>query len=283
MPYDYRVLEVKEIPLDDLVVGQGQARKTNVGREVNELADNIRKIGQLHPIVVCESTVSPGKFEILTGQRRYLACKELGKTHIWATVLDRPVDLEEAKVISFSENLIKTDLPKADVIDMCTYLWKMYGDAKVIADKTGLPAHKVREHVKYISLCQELKDAVDSGAVDQSTALRAQKALEASGEMNPKLALHMAKGLQQCIGTQQTKIVDEVSSSAATTPEEIDEVIRAVKKGPTLVDLRIKLFPEQDRALANYAKTEGMKREDAAQSLIMESLLTRGFLEGDEE
>lgn len=279
MPFDYEILDVKKVPLKDLVIGKGQARKTHVDRELNELADSINKIGQIHPIVVCESSTIPGKFEILTGQRRYLACKELGKEDIWATILDRPVPEDEARVISFAENLIKTDLPKQDIIDVCTYLWKMYGDEKIIAAKTGLPPEKVRENVKYISLHQELRELVDTGTVEMKTALRAQKAMEAVGEVDPDAVVPLAKKLQGCIGTQQAKVVKEVASGAATTIEEIDEVIQSVKKGPTLLDLRIKLFPEQDKALKNYAKEEGMKREDAAQSLIMESLSSKGFLE----
>jgi len=283
MAYDYNIVAVKKVPLKDLVIGKGQARKTHVSRELNELADSIRTIGQIHPIVVCESTLLPGKLEILTGQRRFLACQELGQKDIWATILDRPVPEEEAKVISFAENLIKADLPKQDVIDMCTHFWKIYGDVKIIAEKTGLPPNKVRDNIKYISLITELRELVDSGNVDQNTALRTQKALEAVGEVDPKIAVPLAKKLQGCIGTQQDKIVQEVASGAATTVEEIDEVIDSVKKGPTLVDLRIKLFPEQNKALTNYAKGEGMKREDAAQSLIMESLMSKGFLEELEE
>ncbi len=283
MAYDYKIMAVKELPLKDLFIGKGQSRKTHVSRELTELADSIRTIGQLHPIVVCESSTMPGKYEILTGQRRYLACQELGKEDIWATILDRPIPEEEAKVISFAENIIKTDLPKEDVIDMCTYLWKIYGDHKIIAAKTGLPPEKVRENVKYISLIPELREVVDSGTVEQNTALRAQKALEAVGEVDPDVAVPLAKKLQGCIGAQQAKIVQLVASGAATTVEEIDEVINSVKTGPTLVDLRVKLFPEQNKALSNYAKGEGMKREDAAQSLIMESLASKGFLEEPEE
>ena len=283
MAYDYKIMAVKELPLKDLLIGKGQARKTHVSRELTELADSIRTIGQLHPIVVCQSSTMPRKYEILTGQRRYLACLELGKEDIWATILDRPVPEEEAKVISFAENIIKTDLPKEDVIDMCTYLWKIYGDHKIIAAKTGLPPDKVRENVKYISLIPELREVVDSGTVEQNTALRAQKALETVGEVAPAVAVPVAKKIQGCIGAVQAKVVQQVASGAATTAEEIDGLIEVIKTGPTLVDLRLKLFPEQDKALGRYAKGDGLKREDAAQSLIMDSLVNKGFLEEPEE
>ena len=283
MAYDYEILEVKKISLKKLVIGKGQSRKTQVSKELNELADSIRAIGQIHPIVVCESTTIPGKFEILTGQRRFLACCELGQKDIWATILDRSVPEEEAKVISLSENIIQTDLADQDIIDVCTYLWKIYDDPKIIAEKTGLPIDKVKDHVKYISLIPKLRDLVDSGMVEQKTALRAQRALEATGEVKPDAAVSLAKDLQGCIGTQQAKVVQEIKSGAAATTEEIRSLIKSVKTGPTLVELRIRLFPEQDMALRNYAKAEGMKREDAAQNLIMESLTSRGLIEEPEE
>jgi len=283
MAYDYKILAVEELPLKDLFIGKGQSRKTHVSTEINQLADSIRTIGQLHPIVVCESSTMPGRYEILTGQRRYLACQELGKEKIWATILDRAVPEEEAKVISFAENIIKVDLPRADVIDMCTYLWKIYEDPNIIAARTGLPADVVREHVKYISLIPELRGLVDSGAVEQKTALRVQKALETMGEVDPAIAVPLAKKLQGCIGAVQAKVVQQVASGAVSTVEEIDELIKAIKTGPKLVTLTLKLFPAQDKALVRYAREEGMKREDAAQSIIMDSLLQKGFLEEPEE
>ncbi len=283
MAYDYKVLEVRQVPLKDLVIGKGQARKTNVSRELTELADSIRKVGQLHPIVICESSAVPGKFEILTGQRRFLACQEIGKEEIWATILDRQIPEEEARVISFTENIVKTDLAREDMIDVCTYLWKLYGDHKIIAEKTGLPPEKVRDNVKYISLIPELREAVDAGQVEQNTALRTQKALEAVGEVEPSTAVTLAKTLQGCIPNIQTKVVKQVTSGAITSKEEINEYIDAIKSGPTLIKLILGLFPEQDKALTDYAKAERMQREDAAQTLLMESLANKGFLEEQEE
>jgi len=79
MPFEYKGLEIKKIPLKDLVMGRGQVRKHHVSKDISELADSIRVVGQLQPIVVCQSLEQSNKFEILTGQRRFLACKELGQ------------------------------------------------------------------------------------------------------------------------------------------------------------------------------------------------------------
>jgi ParB-like chromosome segregation protein Spo0J len=54
------IKEVREIPLSDLEIGKGQVRLRDVGKEIDELADSIRKVGLLEPIVVCEGGM-PGK------------------------------------------------------------------------------------------------------------------------------------------------------------------------------------------------------------------------------
>lgn len=286
MAYDYEVLEIKRVPLKDLSLGKGQVRKTQVAKDINELADSIKVVGQLQPIVICQSSVQLGKFEILTGQRRYLACKEIGQEDILAMILDRPIPEEEARVISFTENLVKRDPNKADYTDICNYLYKIYGNVKIIAEKTGLPAPKVREYLKYTSLCPELKAMVDKGpgvgGVDQNTALRVQKALEKTGEVDPKIAVALAQQMRGMIGAQQQKVVDQVEIGGVTTVEEAKEIAVAAKKGKSSVKLTVQLGESQNKALNKYAKQEGVKREDAAESLITEALESMGLLEDEE-
>ncbi|MDO9529497.1 MAG: ParB/RepB/Spo0J family partition protein [Syntrophales bacterium] len=286
MAFDYEVLAIKRVPLKDLVLGKGQVRKTQVSRDISELADSIKVVGQLQPIVICESSVQPGKFEILTGQRRYLACKEIGQEDIWAMILDRPIPELEAKVISFTENLIKRDPNKADYTDMCNHLYKIYGNVKIIAEKTGLPGSKVREYLKYTSLCPELKAMVDkgggAGGVDQKTALRVQIALEKTGEVDPKIAVALAQKMRGMIGAQQQEVVEQVEVGGVTTVEEAEEIAKAAKKRKQYVKLIVQLAESQNKALNKYAQREGMKREDAAQSLITEALDGMGLLEEEE-
>ena len=62
------IREVREIPLDDLVIGKAQVRKRDVAKDIDELAESIRVTGLLEPIVVAPAD-KPGKFEIITGQR----------------------------------------------------------------------------------------------------------------------------------------------------------------------------------------------------------------------
>src|SRR5436309_2261048 len=100
------IRELKEIPLKDLVIGKGQVRLSNVGKDLDELAESIRVVGLLEPIVVTP-TEKPGQYEILTGQRRFLAHEQLKKDSILAVVLKEKVDPITAKIISLTENLVR--------------------------------------------------------------------------------------------------------------------------------------------------------------------------------
>ena len=145
-----------------------------MSKEVDELADSIRQVGLLEPIVVCESE-TPGKFEIITGQRRFMAHQELQLDKIMAAVLDERVDETMAKVLSVTENLVRRDLNSADLIDACTHLYHKYGSIRVVSNETGLPYSKVSQYVKYDQLVQPLRQLVDTGMPIQTAFARSRR------------------------------------------------------------------------------------------------------------
>ena len=97
--------QVQELKLDNLTLSKGQVR-TKVGEGIDELAESIRVMGLLEPIVVMPSSKA-GKYEILTGQRRFLAHKRLGKQTILAFVRTDTIDEHRAKGISVTENVMR--------------------------------------------------------------------------------------------------------------------------------------------------------------------------------
>lgn len=277
MVYDYKIMEIKKIPLGDILIGKGQIRVRNIARGISELAESIRVMGQLQPIIVYESADQPGKFEILTGVRRFLACQEIGQKDIWAMILDRPVTEEEAKVISLTESATRQPLDRKDLIDALTHLYNLYGDIKAVAEKTGLPLAKIRDYVKCQSLNPELKKLVDSGSVDLSTALRAHKALEKTGEFKSDIAVALVKKMQGMTGALQVKVLKEVERGGITTIDEVDKITKAVKQGKTYVEFRVKLDQDTIRALSKYALEAAMKPQDAIQYLITNALESMGY------
>jgi ParB family chromosome partitioning protein len=269
------IKEMKELPLKDLVIGKGQVRLRGVKKEVTELADSIRKVGLLEPIVVCPAE-KPGKYEIITGQRRFLAHQELKKETILAVILDEKVDEITAKVLSLTENLIRRDLNRNDLIDVCTALYRKYGTVQAVCDETGLPRTKVTEYVKYDRLDPKLRTLVDKGEVDLKAALRAQTAAELSGEMKPDEAAKLAKGMSQMSGVQQAKLVKQFGDEPDAS---VDDLIKAAKTSERIIQINVQLGQVLHTALTTYAKDEGTTIDDAARSLIEEGLSGKGLLE----
>ena len=271
------IREVREIPLSSLEIGRAQVRLRDVDKEIDELANSIKAVGLLEPIVVCESETA-GKYEILTGQRRFLAHQRLGKDTILAGILDERVDESTAKVLSVTENLVRRDLNSRDLVDVCTYLFKRYGSIKDVAEETGLPTAKVSQYVKYDQLIPELKEIVDSGQVKVPTALRAQQAASASGEVKAVEAVEFAKEMAPMSGAQQAKIVESRKADPEVTSE---QAIEDAKSGGKITQVVVTLSSQIHGSLSDYARTEETTLDDAARILIQDGLQGKGFMEGD--
>lgn len=272
-----KIVEVKEIPLDDLVIGKGQVRVRDVGKDIDKLAASIKKRGLLQPIVVCESE-EPGKFEILTGLRRFLAHKELHKETITACVLDEKVDEKEAKIISVTENLVRLDPNSKDYIDACTWLYRRYGSTKAVAEELGLKDDDVKVYVKYDRLKPEMKQLVEEG-IDMKVVLKAQDAASVTGEYNAEEALKLAKEMAPMSGAQQTRIVKKLKEKPSS---DIDNVIEAAKSGEKITQIVVTMTSGAHQSLKQFAKDEGTTIDDAARSLIEEGLTGKGYV-GEEE
>lgn len=271
-----KIVAYQSIPLDDLVIGKGQARVQDVGKGIEDLADSIKVQGLLQPIVVCKA-IQEGKWEILTGQRRFLAHKMLKMETIAAAMLDDRVEEAEAKGLSITENLIRRKLSGKDLIDGITYLYKIYGTAKAVADATGIPYDDVRHYVKYPRLAAEMKELVDAGKVDVKVALKAQDAAtEGYGKPDLEVAKKLALDMEQMTGVQRKKVAQEYKRNPG---KPIEEILEAAKTGSKVMQVTVTVTQDTHSALQEFAKEEGTSQDEAAASLIEEALIGRGLLE----
>lgn len=274
-----RIREFKQIPLTDLEIGKGQVRLRDTDKDIDELAESIHKVGLLEPIVVCDGTTE-GKYEIITGQRRFLAHQQLeGVDTIWAAVLEQRVSEIDAKILSVTENLVRRDLKSQDLIDACTALFKKYGSMKSVAEETGLPYNKVREYVKYEQLIDGLKGLVDKGEVEVEVALRAQRAASVSGDPNAEEAVQFAKEMVPMSGAQRQKIISERERDNSLSA---DQLIEDAKSGGKITQIRVTLSTEVHGSLNKYAQHMKTTIDDAAGQLIRQGLFVNDLL-GDDQ
>ena len=271
-----KIIDYREIPLDDLVIGLGQVRTDNPGAGVEDLAASIEAQGLLQPIVVCEAR-QPGKWEILTGQRRFLAYRMLNRETISAAVLDSRVEEAEAKTISITENLIRRKLTGKELKDGILYLYNIYGSVKDVVRATGLPYREVRDYVKYPRLVQQLKALVDEGQVDVNAALRAQdSATDDNGEVDTQDALVLAQEMASMSGAQRKKVTQERKDNP---DKPVVDVIEDAKSGSRVIQVVAAVTLDVHQAIQKVAREEGINQGEATVILIEEALTGRGLME----
>ena len=272
-----KIVEYRDVPLDHLTIGKAQARTEPSMADVDELARSIEKLGLLQPIVVCRAAEA-GRWEILTGQRRFLAHKRLRRASIPAAILDERVPEARAKAISITENLIRKKLSGRELVDGITHLYNHYGSQTAVVEATGLSAETVRSYVKYARLVPELKKMVDDGVVDVKVALRAQDA-SAGPDDEPVVAeaVKLARAMGKMSGVQQKKLT---KVRRQNPDESVDELIERAKSADKVTQIVATVTMDVHTALGRVAAEEGRNQNETAALLIEEALMERGVLGG---
>ena len=96
------------ISISDLSRNPYQPRQNFKEEKLEELANSIRKNGVIQPIAVRPNKSDKGKFEIVAGERRWLAAQRAGLHEIPVTILDLS-DVESLEV-AIVENIQRDDL-----------------------------------------------------------------------------------------------------------------------------------------------------------------------------
>ena len=99
---------VKSVSISDLSRNPYQPRQSFRSEKLDELSESIKKNGIIQPIAVRPNKLNPGKYEIIAGERRWLAAQRAGLHEIPVTILDLS-DVESLEV-AIVENIQRDDL-----------------------------------------------------------------------------------------------------------------------------------------------------------------------------
>jgi ParB family chromosome partitioning protein len=160
-------VEIKELSLD-LINSPAVELRTTVDQEYLEaLAHSIRELGLLHPIRVREID---GRYEIVSGNCRYLAAKIAGWTAIPCIVT---VTAESnLPAITLHENLIRQDVSHMDTARYLAWL----KDTKALSVDELAKTFRysttwVYQHLKLLECDPEIRDAVDADRLNYQAGL----------------------------------------------------------------------------------------------------------------
>ena len=100
--------KTNKLSLSDIVPNKYQPRKNFDDEILNELTNSIKERGVIQPIIVRRSNLENSKYEIIAGERRWLAARKAGLHEIPVVV----TDVDDLKSLEFAivENVQRHDL-----------------------------------------------------------------------------------------------------------------------------------------------------------------------------
>jgi ParB family transcriptional regulator, chromosome partitioning protein len=141
---------IASIPLNKLVLWDGNVRKTGASDNLEELTASIAALGVLQSLVVRKT--SRGRFAIIAGRRRYLALSNLAEGGKLAP--DAPVPCRvvpgsaDATEISLTENVMRMPMHPADQFDAFRELTDNGSTPADIAARFGITEAGVKQRLK---------------------------------------------------------------------------------------------------------------------------------------
>lgn len=156
---------IRIIPLAKIDPNPHQAR-TEVGN-IQELVDSIKKRGVLEPILV---RPIEDRFEIIAGERRYMASKAAGLTSIPCIEMD--VHDQEAMEIALIENLQRKDLDVFEEADGLQALADLYSYShQEIADKIGKARSTITEILSITRIPEPIRLIIKDASIFSRTMI----------------------------------------------------------------------------------------------------------------
>jgi len=151
-------MEVKEVRMSDIKISASNTRKDlEAGTEdtsLNDLAQSIQEKGLLNPITV--SKRKDGLYDLIAGQRRFLACKKLRWKTIPAIIRDR-LDDTNATIISLIENVQRADINPIDKANAYQKIYEKYKNYDKVAKETGVSIPTVKKYLALLNLVPSIQ------------------------------------------------------------------------------------------------------------------------------
>lgn len=158
-------LQRGEISLDEINVKFNFRKDFNSDR-LQELADNIAKVGVLQPVILRGEN---GQKILVAGERRYRAAKMAGLKTIPYRLLN--LTAEEALEVTALENLHRADLnPIEEAQSFKTLLDSGNYQVEDVAERVNKSKAYVYRAVRLLDLSQEAQDALVSGKITSGHA-----------------------------------------------------------------------------------------------------------------
>ncbi len=246
---EYRTDKFSEIRVTEISSNPFQPREEFDPELLDELKQSIAEKGIIQPITVRHYG---GKYQLISGERRLRAVRELGFGRIPAYVLKIERD-EELLELALIENIQREDLNPVDEAKGYERLIKECNlTQEQVAQKVGKDRSSVTNFLRLLKLPLEIQKSLKNGEVSMGHA----RALLAVDDLRQQIKLWKLVVKRNYSVRKVEELVKSASSERASLPPNTKP-----RKSALILDVEDKLREILGTQLRIYPKKEGGKIE----------------------
>jgi ParB family chromosome partitioning protein len=277
MPKKMKVIgKLYEIPLELITVSTANVRDERRAVGLDDLKQSIKRIGLIQPI---SAYATNGNFEVIVGQRRLLAYKELQQEdaqkygQVKTIVIQKPDD-RTARLMSLVENLQRNDLTAREKTKACTSLLEELGTVHAVANALGWSPTTVVRWLKYAKIVPvELQESVNKNQMSRDDAMKISAATYPKVDRAVEIAQAMVK---EKLGRPEKERLFEVARQNRSKP--VKQLIIAAKKPKDTLTIEFHLVGIYKKGLERAARERDDRDINSLpQKIVQDWLDERGY------
>ena len=219
-------IETNKVLIKDLTRNKFQPRRQFAKESLEELTNSIKEQGVIQPIVVRPNKSSEGKYEIIAGERRWLAAQNAGLHEIPVVILN----VDDVKSLEFAivENVQRQDL---NPIEEARGYQRLVEDFNYNQEKLSKFIGKSRSYIanslRLLSLPQEVHLMVEQGNLSAGHA-RSLIGLNNSVDIarkiiQKKLSVRQSEILVRQFRDKKFKLISKKDSNVLAVQNDLEE------------------------------------------------------------
>mgnify|MGYP006114090077 CR=1 FL=1 len=224
-------IETNKVLIKDLIRSKFQPRKHFNKENLEELTNSIKEQGLIQPIVVRPDKLNNGKYEIIAGERRWIASQNAGLHEVPVVILN--INDVKSLELAIVENVQRQDL---NAIEEATGYKKLIDEFNYNQEKLSKFIGKSRSHIanslRLLSLPRDVLLMVQEGSLSAGHA-RTLIGLNNSTDIakriiKKKLSVRQSEILTKQFRDKKFKLVSKKDSNILSLQKDLEERIGLV-------------------------------------------------------